>query len=167
MADPDHPSDAFFLIADLDTGMFFVEGPMCNSPRGMSPPTVPGNCTIATSCAAQPAPTATRLHATPPHTSPIRRRSTRQHREAARMNDQLPAVLPSGAVAPAVSDDTLYKVVPAIVAALGDQASWRYVEFFAANIRNQNTRRAYARACSRFFGWCDDRGLTLTTIRPF
>ena len=66
------------------------------------------------------------------------------------MNDQLPAVLPSGAVAPAVSDDTLYKVVPAIVAALGDQASWRYVEFFAANIRNPNTRRAYARACSRF-----------------
>ena len=83
------------------------------------------------------------------------------------MNDQLPAVLPSGAVAPAVSDDTLYKVVPAVIAALGDQASWRYVEFFAANIRNPNTRRAYARACSQFFGWCEDRGLTLTTIRPF
>ena len=30
-----------------------------------------------------------------------------------------------------------------------------------------NTRRAYARACSRFFAWCEDRGLTLTTIRPF
>jgi site-specific recombinase XerD len=58
-------------------------------------------------------------------------------------------------------------VVPAVIAALGDQASWRYVEFFAANIRNPNTRRAYARACSRFFGWCEDRGLTLTTIRPF
>ena len=83
------------------------------------------------------------------------------------MNDQLPAVLPSGAVAPVVSDDTLYKVVPAVIAVLGDQASWRYVEFFAANIRNPNTRRAYARACNRFFGWCDDRGLTLTTIRPF
>jgi site-specific recombinase XerD len=23
------------------------------------------------------------------------------------------------------------------------------------------------RACSRFFAWCDDRKLTLTTIRPF
>ena len=44
------------------------------------------------------------------------------------MNDQLPAVLPLGAVTPAVSDDTLYKVVPAVVAALGDQASWRYVD---------------------------------------
>jgi site-specific recombinase XerD len=83
------------------------------------------------------------------------------------MNDQLPAELQSGAAMASVSDDTLYKVVPAIIAALGDQASWRYVEFFAANIRNPNTRRAYARACSRFFGWCEDRGLTLTTIRPF
>jgi site-specific recombinase XerD len=24
-----------------------------------------------------------------------------------------------------------------------------------------------ARACGRFFAWCDGRGLTLTTIRPF
>jgi site-specific recombinase XerD len=83
------------------------------------------------------------------------------------MSEQLPAVAHPGAVPASVSDDTLYKVVPAVVAALGDQASWRYVEFFAANIRNPNTRRAYARACSRFFGWCEDRGLTLTTIRPF
>ena len=56
---------------------------------------------------------------------------------------------------------------PAIVAVYGEPAAWRYVEFFAANIRNPNTRRAYARACSRFFGWCEDRGLTLTAIRPF
>jgi site-specific recombinase XerD len=46
-------------------------------------------------------------------------------------------------------------------------AGWRYVEFFTANIRNPHTRRAYARACSQFFAWCDDRGLTLATIRPF
>ena len=83
------------------------------------------------------------------------------------MNDQLPAVDHAGAVPATASDDTLYKVVPVIVASLGDQASWRYIEFFAANIRNPNTRRAYARACSRFFGWCEDRGLTLTRIRPF
>jgi hypothetical protein len=41
-------------------------------------------------------------------------------------------------------------VVPLLVAASGDTASWRYVEFFTANIRNPNTRRAYARACSQF-----------------
>jgi len=58
-------------------------------------------------------------------------------------------------------------VVPALIASVGDQAIWRYVEFFTANIRNPNTRRAYARACIRFFGWCEKRGLTLTTIRPF
>ena len=57
--------------------------------------------------------------------------------------------------------------MPALIADAGDAAGWRYVEFFTANIRNPNTRRAYARACGRFFAWCEDRGLTLTTIRPF
>jgi hypothetical protein len=32
MADPDHPSDAFFLIvADLHSGLFCVEGPMTDA----------------------------------------------------------------------------------------------------------------------------------------
>jgi hypothetical protein len=48
--------------------------------------------------------------------------------------------------------------VPALIAGAGDAARWRYVEFFTANIRNPNTRRAYARACARFFAWCNDRG---------
>jgi Phage integrase, N-terminal SAM-like domain len=47
-----------------------------------------------------------------------------------------------------------------------EEAAWRYVEFFTANIRNPNTRRAYARACNRFFGWCEDRGLVPAAIRP-
>jgi site-specific recombinase XerD len=34
-------------------------------------------------------------------------------------------------------------------------------------MRNPHTRRAYARACSRFFAWCERRDLTLTSIRPF
>jgi 2-phosphoglycerate kinase len=57
-------------------------------------------------------------------------------------------------------------LVPALIASMGEQASWRYVDFFTANIRNLNTRRAYARAASRFFAWCDDRNLTLATIQP-
>ena len=57
--------------------------------------------------------------------------------------------------------------MPALVATLGEAASWRFIEFFTANIRNPHTRRAYARACSRFFGWCEARGLTLAAIRPF
>jgi site-specific recombinase XerD len=79
------------------------------------------------------------------------------------MTDQLPTIIPPGALA--VPTDTY--IVPALIAAAGDQAGWRYVEFFTANIRNPNTRRAYARACARFFAWCEDRGLTLGTIRPF
>jgi site-specific recombinase XerD len=58
-------------------------------------------------------------------------------------------------------------IVPSLIADVGDDASWRYVEFFTANIRNPHTRRAYARACSRFFGWCEQRGLALAAIRPF
>jgi site-specific recombinase XerD len=57
--------------------------------------------------------------------------------------------------------------VPALIADAGEPMAWRYIEFFTANIRNPYTRRAYARACSQFFAWCEDRGLTLTTIRPF
>src|ERR1700722_1841128 len=77
--------------------------------------------------------------------------------------DQLPAVIPHGAL----TKPTDTYIVPALIADLGEQAAWRYVEFFTANIRNPNTRRAYTRACVRFFGWCEDRGLTLTSIRPF
>ena len=36
--------------------------------------------------------------------------------------------------------------VPALVAAGGDRASLRFLEFFAANTKNQRTRRAYQRA---------------------
>lgn len=57
--------------------------------------------------------------------------------------------------------------VPLLIAMLGDDAVWRYVEFFTANIRSPNTRRAYARACARFLGWCEGRGLVLASIRPF
>jgi site-specific recombinase XerD len=77
---------------------------------------------------------------------------------------QLPAPLkPSALTTP--PDAT--HLVPALIADEGEEAAWRYIEFFTANIRNPNTRRAYARACSQFFAWCEDRGLTLTTIRPF
>jgi site-specific recombinase XerD len=74
------------------------------------------------------------------------------------MTDQLPAAVlqPSALTSPS---DTY--IVPALIA----DAGWRYVEFFTANIRNPHTRRAYARACGRFFAWCEERGLTLTVIR--
>jgi hypothetical protein len=61
--------------------------------------------------------------------------------------DQLPAIITPGALA--TPADTY--IVPALIADLGEAANWRYVEFFTANINNDHTRRAYARACSRFF----------------
>lgn len=78
------------------------------------------------------------------------------------MTDQLPAPLKSGAL----QTTSATYAVPVIIAQCGEQASWRYIEFFTANIRNPNTRRAYARACSQFFAWCDSRGLELLDIRP-
>jgi site-specific recombinase XerD len=47
--------------------------------------------------------------------------------------------------------------VPALVAAAGERASMRFLEFFAANIRNPHTRRAYARAAEEFLAWCAKR----------
>ena len=79
------------------------------------------------------------------------------------MSDQLPAILQPGALTISVDGH----LVPALIADAGEPAAWRYIEFFTANIRNANTRRAYARACRQFFAWCEDRGLTLNTIRPF
>jgi hypothetical protein len=83
-------------------------------------------------------------------------------------SDPLPAIVQPTALATVLTTaPTGTHLVPALVADLGEQASWRYVEFFTANIRNPNTRRAYARACVRFFAWCDERRLALATIRPF
>jgi len=77
--------------------------------------------------------------------------------------DQLPAIIPPEAGALATALDT--NPIPALIADAGDHAAWRYVDFFTANIRNPNTRRAYARACNQFFAWCETRGRTLGTIR--
>jgi hypothetical protein len=40
---------------------------------------------------------------------------------------------------------------PALVAAAAARASYRFLEFFTAQIRNPNTRGAYARAAKEFF----------------
>ena len=46
-------------------------------------------------------------------------------------------------------------------------AAKRTLEFFTANIRNPNTRKAYARAVAEFSGWCGEHGLVeLGSIEP-
>jgi site-specific recombinase XerD len=56
--------------------------------------------------------------------------------------------------------------VPALIAAAGDKASEHFLEFFAATIRNKNTRAAYVQGIAQFCRWCEAYGLQLATIRP-
>lgn len=50
---------------------------------------------------------------------------------------------------------------------VSEPATRRFIEFFTANIRNPNTRKAYARAAGDFLHWCEGRGVTtLPAIQP-
>jgi site-specific recombinase XerD len=56
---------------------------------------------------------------------------------------------------------------PALVAAAGERARIRFFEFFAANIRNIHTRRAYAQATREFMSWCENAGVqSIGDVRP-
>ena len=57
--------------------------------------------------------------------------------------------------------------LPVLVAAAGERASMRFLEFFTANIRNAHTRRAYHRAAEEFLAWCSEAGLpAITAVQP-
>jgi integrase/recombinase XerD len=57
--------------------------------------------------------------------------------------------------------------VPAVIADAGDHAARRFLEFFAATIRNKNTRMAYYRAACHFFAWLEQHGIDeLADIEP-
>ena len=57
--------------------------------------------------------------------------------------------------------------LPALVAAAGERAGIRFLEFFASTIRNPHTRRAYGRAAADFLGWCADRGVaSIVDVQP-
>jgi site-specific recombinase XerD len=57
--------------------------------------------------------------------------------------------------------------IPATIARAGDRAARRFLEFFAATIRNKNTRMAYYRAVTEFFAWIDQHKIgQLVDIEP-
>jgi site-specific recombinase XerD len=58
--------------------------------------------------------------------------------------------------------------LPAVVAASGERAGVRFLEFFAAAIRNPHTRRAYSQAVSAFLAWCKtEAGIrSLSAVQP-
>jgi integrase/recombinase XerC len=58
-------------------------------------------------------------------------------------------------------------LISALVVTAGDHAQTRFREFFAANIRNRHTRRAYAQAVREFLAWCERAGVTsITDVQP-
>lgn len=57
--------------------------------------------------------------------------------------------------------------LPALVAASDGRTRERFLEFFAANIRNKHTRRAYAQATWEFLAWCESAGIaSIIDVRP-
>jgi len=54
-----------------------------------------------------------------------------------------------------------------LVAAAGERAGVRFLEFFASTIRNPHTRRAYARAVTDFLAWCEDHAVpSIAAVQP-
>jgi integrase/recombinase XerC len=59
------------------------------------------------------------------------------------------------------------QTLPTLVTAAGDHAEIRFLEFFAANIRNIHTRRAYAQATREFLAWCESAGVaSIAGVQP-
>jgi integrase/recombinase XerC len=57
--------------------------------------------------------------------------------------------------------------LPTIVATADDKARVRFLEFFAANIRNRHTRRAYALATREFLLRCESVGVaSIADVKP-
>jgi integrase/recombinase XerD len=57
--------------------------------------------------------------------------------------------------------------LPALIVGAGKKAAWRFLEFFTVNIRNKNTRAAYARAAASFLRWCEGQGIgELGRVQP-
>lgn len=81
------------------------------------------------------------------------------------MTDHLPIIADRSGIVSRLSPNL--PVIPALIAAAGDRATLRFLEFFAANIRNPHTRRAYSRAVAQFLTWCADEGvLSIAAVQP-
>lgn len=66
-----------------------------------------------------------------------------------------------------LADPLCPPALPALIANAGDRTRMRFIEFFAANIRNPNTRRAYARAIGDFLAWCAHYGIpSIGAVQP-
>lgn len=65
-----------------------------------------------------------------------------------------------------LASKTTTALSPLVVAA-GARAELRFLEFFAASIRNAHTRRAYAGTVAEFLAWCEGRGVaSIDAVQP-
>ncbi|MCW5716904.1 MAG: tyrosine-type recombinase/integrase [Bauldia sp.] len=54
-----------------------------------------------------------------------------------------------------------------LIVSADERTRLRYLEFFAARIRNPNTRRSYLRAVEEFLAWCEAAGISsITAVQP-
>jgi integrase/recombinase XerD len=56
--------------------------------------------------------------------------------------------------------------LPALIRNAGERAGRRFIEFFAAHIRNPGTRGAYVQAIGQFCWWCEQRSVALEQVSP-
>jgi site-specific recombinase XerD len=95
----------------------------------------------------------------------LRRESCDRNRHAGSLpglSKPLQAAIPMSQLVPISSP-----LLPVLVAAAGERTSTRFLEFFAANIRNLHTRRAYYRATEEFLTWCASIGVpSIAAIQP-
>ena len=73
----------------------------------------------------------------------------------------------------AVSEDNSSRIpavfesrLPSLIAEADSEVQKRFLEFFAAQIRNKNTRRAYGRAVGQFLSWAGRQGFFLESVTP-
>ncbi len=52
------------------------------------------------------------------------------------------------------------EIVPYLVQNSGEGATHKFIEYFVGQIRNPNTRSAYAQSVRQFFSWCETKGMS-------
>lgn len=78
----------------------------------------------------------------------------------------LPAAAPSSP-SEGIPMGSATAMLPVQIGRADEKTQKRFLEFFAATIRNKNTRMAYFRAVGKFFAWCEARGIgELNQVEP-
>ena len=65
-----------------------------------------------------------------------------------------------------IAADIVTQMVPDTGTTAGRRAARRFLEFFTAQIENDNTRRAYLQATTDLAHWCNEHGLSLERLNP-